>query len=428
MLPRNVVAVATRRLQPALKSMNALNRRCLSAAAEGGSDFLQIADPPGMRVVDLHRPAALNALNGEMVSTLLPLFQDWQRVDGDVQLVVLRGSGGRAFCAGGDIRFLHERASAFTKTQDVVELDGAHQFFREEYALNHCIGTSRVPVVSIIDGIVMGGGVGLSVHGHLRIATESTVFAMPETGIGFFPDVGGTWFLPRLPGKLGLYLGLTGARLRGRDTVTAGVATHFVASERVEAVEALLLEFAQRTTGKTHTLESNQNFVDVGVLHEAVRAVESLAAPPAAAEEEVAAPLLTAATLSEIDECFGGTDVWRIVETVADLAAERGGGHWAVQAAKELQRASPTSLAVTFEALRRGHECSSLAACLQMEFCIAQRFIKHPDFRIGVGAVLSKGEKPAVWAAPPGADQLEEWFVAGDGGTLSLEENAGRRV
>ena len=251
---------------------------------------MQIAKPPGMRVIDLHRPEALNALNAEMVSTLLPLFEDWQTIGGDVKLAVFRGSGDRAFCAGGDIRFLHERASEYAETGDATALQGAHTFFREEYALNNVIGTSRVPIVSIIDGVVMGGGVGLSVHGHLRVATESTLFAMPETGIGFFPDVGGTHFLPRLTGKLGLYLGLTGARLRGRDALTAGVATHFVPSARLEAVEAVLLEYAQRTVGKAYTLESNQDFVNVELLSDAVRAIDQIDAPPTDTDK-VAAPM-----------------------------------------------------------------------------------------------------------------------------------------
>ena len=139
-----------------------------------------ISNPPGLRVVDLNRPKALNSLNSEMVATLLELFQNWQTIGGDVKLVALRGTGPRAFCAGGDIRFLLECASSGT----VEGRQAAHDFFRAEYTLNNVIGTSRVPVVSILEGIVMGGGVGLSVHGQFRVATESTTFAMPECGIG----------------------------------------------------------------------------------------------------------------------------------------------------------------------------------------------------------------------------------------------------
>lgn len=147
------------------------NGMCTAAAAQS----VLIAAPDMMRVVDLHRPAALNALNHEMVSTLLPLVQNWQQVDGDVKLVIFRGAGGRAFCAGGDIRALRDCAMSGTPEGR----QPAHSFFRDEYALNHAIGTSRTPIVSILEGIVMGGGVGLSVHGQVRVASESTVFAMP---------------------------------------------------------------------------------------------------------------------------------------------------------------------------------------------------------------------------------------------------------
>ena len=386
------------------------------------SSQVLIASPPAMRVIDLHRPKALNALNSEMIDVLLPLLRDWQQVGGDVKVVVMRGSGERAFCAGGDIRYLHECAAAYSAHGDPSALDGARDFFRREYTLNHTIGTSRIPVVSLVDGIVMGGGVGLSVHGDLRVATERTVFAMPETAIGFFPDVGGTYFLPRLRGSLGMYLGLTGARLRGRDVLTAGVATHYVPSERIEAVEALLLEFASQTVGKAYTLESTKDSVDVDALSAAVRAVDQLDGGQRSANASAAAPeLLTARTLAEIDACFGGgRDLHSIIEGVNELAqgpssaGEDGHGHWAVQAAKDLARASPTSLAVTHEALRRGGQCATLGECLQMEYRLAQRFLRHPDMVSGIGAILSKSSAPVAWAEPPDVTQLEEWFSAGE--------------
>jgi len=273
----------------------------------------------------------------------------------------------------------------------------------------------------------MGGGVGLSVHGHIRVASESTLFAMPEAALGFFPDVGGTYFLPRLRGSLGMYLGLTGARLRGRDVATAGVATHFVPAARIEALEALLLEFAAKTKGKAYTLESNQDFVDVEVLNRALSSLDQLTPEAAEATQQTAPPLLTEVTLAEIDDTFGREGVDAIVEAVRSLAASQAGTqHWAVAAAKELSRASPTSLAVTYEALRRGKACASLAECLRMEFRIAQRFLCHPDFVQGVGAVLSKGVEPAHWVAPPSKTELEEWFVPGEAGELELAVEAAR--
>jgi len=358
-----------------------------------------IAAPQGLRVVDLHRPKALNALNASMVSTLLPLVRDWQTVGGDVKMVVFRGDP-RAFCAGGDIRFLAECAAGGTPEARAPAL----AFFREEYALNHAIGTSQTPIVSLLEGIVMGGGVGLSVHGHVRVATESTTFAMPETGIGFFPDVGGTFFLPRLRGHLGTYLGLTGARLKGRDVHAAGVATHFVTADKMPMIESLLLEFGAQPLWRC-----------VNVLSNSLAAIDQLRpneGPPSFLETHSA----------EIDRCFSQPDVAAIRGAVdAAAAAASSPLHWAVRASKYLARASPTSLAVTLEALRRGRECATLGDCLQMEFRIADRFMRHPDFVSGVGAVMSKGATPAVWTAPPAsADELEEFFCVGEAGELDL--------
>mmetsp|Transcript_18514 Transcript_18514/g.54874 ORF Transcript_18514/g.54874 Transcript_18514/m.54874 type:complete len:364 (-) Transcript_18514:284-1375(-) len=332
---------ASRTLRSSLRP--SLRRYCTE------TDAILMAAPPRMRVVDLHRPDALNALNSEMVATLLPLFQDWQQVGGDVKLVVMRGAGDRAFCAGGDIRFLHECASGYAATGDPAALSPAHEFFRAEYTLNNVLGTSRVPVVSILGGIVMGGGVGLSVHGQVRIATDSTIFAMPETGIGFFPDVGGSYFLPRLPAHLGFFLGLTGTRLRGRDVLTAGVATHFVPLARIEALEALLLEMAASTSGKAYTLESNQDFVDPEVLARAIGALDEVDRGKADGAPAAAPPLLTLESMGEIDAAFGLPDVGLIVEAVgagAAAARERGDDtHWSIRAAAELGKVSPTSLA-----------------------------------------------------------------------------------
>ncbi len=388
-------------------------RLCTSA-----SEAVLIAAPPMMRVVDLHRPAALNALNHEMVNTLLPLVQNWQQLDGDVKLVVFRGAGNRAFCAGGDIRYLHQCAMTGTPEGRAPAI----AFFKDEYTLNHAIGTSRTPIVTILNGIVMGGGVGLSVHGHVRVATDATTFAMPETGLGFFPDVGGTYFLPRLRGSLGMYLGLTGARLRGRDVASAGIATHFVPGARIEALEMLLLELAGKTKGKAYTLESNQDFIDLDVLGRGIASLDQLA--PDSTDGSSAAsppPQLNEQMLAEVDDAFSRDEVGAIVDAVQSMAATAPDQHhWALAAARELARASPTALAVTHEALRRGKACASLAECLQMEFRIAQRFLKHPDFVAGVGAVLSKGAEPATWSSPPSKVELEEWFVAGDGGELVL--------
>ena len=399
-------ARALRSVSPARLGGAAASTICRRLSTEvPPSESLLIADPRGLRVVDLNRPKALNALNAEMIATLLPLMQDWQQPKGDVKMIAFRGTGEKAFCAGGDIRFLREAALGL----EGKTLEMGHDFFREEYTLNHTIGTSRIPVVSLLDGITMGGGVGLSVHGSVRVATENTLFAMPETGIGFFPDVGGTYFLPRLRGKLGMYLGLTGARLTGREVVAAGVATHFVPEALLPTLEGMLMEFASRP-----------GQIDADVLSAAISTLDQLDSGKVAAR-----PTFLDEHAAQIDECFGQPDVPSIVAAVAGagfaaIDAADGDKHWAVRASKELRRASPTSLAVTHEALLRGGAAASLGECLQMEFRMSQRFLLHPDMASGIGAVLTKGAEPALWAAVPSRDVVEEFFAAGSGGDLHL--------
>ena len=175
-----------------------------------------------VRRILLNRPRVLNTLTLDMVRTFTRALHDF-RDDPHVHAVVIEGAGDRAFCAGGDIRALRDGQLSGDRT-------GVEAFFREEYDLNLLISIYPKPYIALIDGICMGGGIGVSVHGPYRVATEHAMFAMPETAIGFFPDIGGTFFLPRLPGQLGVYLGLTGLRTTGADAVHAGFATHFVVS------------------------------------------------------------------------------------------------------------------------------------------------------------------------------------------------------
>ncbi|XP_073737385.1 3-hydroxyisobutyryl-CoA hydrolase, mitochondrial isoform X3 [Callorhinus ursinus] len=183
-------------------------------------------------VITLNRPKFLNALNVSMIRHIYPQLKNWEQ-DPETFLIIIKGAGGKAFCAGGDIRAISEAGKANQKI--------AQDFFREEYMLNNAIGSCQKPYVALIHGITMGGGVGLSVHGQFRVATEKSLFAMPETAIGLFPDVGGGYFLPRLRGKLGYFLALTGFRLKGRDVYAAGIATHFVDSEKLGMLEEDLL-------------------------------------------------------------------------------------------------------------------------------------------------------------------------------------------
>jgi len=179
-------------------------------------------------VITLNRPKALNAVNLDMVREVTKYLKAWERTK---KLVIVKGAGDKSFCAGGDVRAIVEAGPT----------EESKSFFREEYQMNALIGSYRIPYIAFIDGITMGGGVGLSVHGKYRVATERTMFAMPETAIGLFPDVGGSYFLPRLQGKLGLYLGLTGFRLKGEDVLRAGVATHYCDSSKLNDLEKALI-------------------------------------------------------------------------------------------------------------------------------------------------------------------------------------------
>ena len=267
-------------------------------------------------LVILNRPQALNAVSHAMVRELSRQLAEWES-DPAVTRVVLTAHGSRAFSAGGDLRALYDLGRA-------GRYDEALGFFREEYALNAAIKRYRKPYVALIDGIVMGGGVGISVHGSHRVAGDKLVFAMPEVGIGFFPDVGGTWFLPRLPGKLGTYCALTGERLDAADAVAAGVATHRVPSARFpDLIEALCGAVA----------------VDA--------ILGAFAEPPVHGT--------VVARRDAIDRLFRGD---RIADVLAalDAVASQNGTHaaFALTTAALIRTKSPTSLKVALEQMRRG--------------------------------------------------------------------------
>lgn len=203
--------------------------RRMANIAQPSTSFVLSEEINDKGVLTLNRPKALNAVNYEMVEKVHDQLSQWQKTK---TLILIKGAGEKSFCAGGDVRSLVEASDPSL----------GRNFFRTEYITNHMIGTLKIPYVALIDGITMGGGVGLSVHGRYRVATEKTLFAMPETAIGLFPDVGGSYFLPRLAGKLGLYLALTGARLKGKDVLHVGVATHYCDSAKIPEVEKAILE------------------------------------------------------------------------------------------------------------------------------------------------------------------------------------------
>lgn len=299
----------------------------------------------------MNRPKTLNALDLAMIRGFQSALDAWGP-DPAVRLILVEGAGGRAFCAGGDVRRVREQAIA----GDAAAIEA---FFAEEYRVNRGIATLGKPWVSLIDGVCMGGGIGVSVHGRPVVVTEAAMLAMPETAIALFPDVGTSYILPKLPGALGNWLALTGARLRGGDAVHAGLASHFVPKAQLPTLREALLAG------------------DAGV-------VEDFAETP---PEASFAPHRAA-----IDRCFGQESLPAIL---AALAAE--GTGWAAEQTVILRRMSPTSLCASLELLRRGAG-ATLDECLEMELALGRSVVNdHPDFREGVRSVLvDKGSTP-VW-------------------------------
>jgi len=299
----------------------------------------------------MNRPRALNALDLPMIQAFQAAIDAW-KADAAVKLVVLEGAGGKAFCAGGDVRAVREAAIAGDRAPVIA-------FFTEEYAVNEGIATFEKPWVSLIDGVCMGGGIGLAIHNGPRVVTENALLAMPETAIALFPDVGTSHVLPRLPGKLGIWLALTGARLRGADALHAGLATHYVPAENLPALRAALVESA-----------------DTAVVERF-----AVAPPPASFD----------AHRGIIERCFAQPSVLEII-----AALEADAGEWALAQVAILRRMSPTSLCVSLELLRRG-AAMTLRACLDAELVLTGSVVHdHPDFREGVRSVLvDKGSAPA---------------------------------
>lgn len=298
----------------------------------------------------LNRPKALHSLNLDMVEIMIENLMAW-RADPDVEFIIVdHAPDTRGFCAGGDVRMLAESGA-----KDGKEAAG---FFAAEYRLNTLIKEYPKPYVAIIDGVTMGGGVGISVHGDYRIATPNTTFAMPESGIGLFPDVGGGWFLPRLPGATGMWLALTGARLKGEDVLAAGVATHFT---------------------------------DAGAGLADVLARDGL---DALSQMEQSAEASFAAHRPEIDTCFGK-------DTVEDiLACLDAGSDWAKAQAETLKSKSPLTLKIAHRQLREGGAMSDFRDNMRMEYRIGARLVRTQNFIEGVRAVLIDRDNSPDWQPP----------------------------
>lgn len=317
----------------------------------------------GLGIVTLNRPKALNAVTLEMVHALDAQLREWEDDDG-VLAVMIRSTSERAFAAGGDIRRLYDAGRSGDRYTAA--------FFRDEYTLDWRIFHYPKPYVALMSGVTMGGGVGISIHGSHRVVTEATVFAMPETGIGFFPDVGATYFLPRLPGALGVYLAMTGARLGGADCVYAGVGTHYMPSERLPQLASNLLA-------------PNFPADDLEAAHAAVTvAIERLSENAGTAPIEVHRRV--------IDGCFSADTVEEILERL-----DADGGAWAAKAAATMRRRSPLALKVAREQVRRGVRLD-LDASLALEFRVSQAFMAGHDFFEGVRATILDKDNAPRWS------------------------------
>ena len=314
----------------------------------------------------LNRPSGLNALTLDMVRSLRQHLDQWA-VDPQVRAVVLRGEGPKGFCAGGDIRSLHDSFKAG---------DSLHEtFFVEEYALDLCIHHYRKPVLVLMDGFTLGGGMGLAQGCDLRIVTERSRLAMPEVGIGYFPDVGGSYFLSRIPGELGTYLGVSGSQIQAADALYCGLADWYLPSDKLTAFDQGL----ERLELGDHPLKALQQLL-------ARLGSQTLPNAPLEALRPV------------IDHFFALPDVPSIVEQLRTVTV--GDSHaWALATADLLESRSPLAMAVTLEMLRRGRH-QPLEACFAMELHLDRQWFQHGDIIEGVRALIIDKDKQPRWNPP----------------------------
>jgi enoyl-CoA hydratase len=321
-------------------------------------------------LITLNRPKALNALDQEMCLAIDAALKAWAG-DDRIAAVIIRGAGDRAFCAGGDVRLTREDGLAWKRGQSDGRI--VREFFRDEYRMNRRIATFPKPYFALIDGITMGGGVGLSVHGTYRLATARTLLAMPETQIGLFPDVGTSYVLPRLSGEVGTWMALTGARLKAADCLMLGLATHVVDHERIDDLVAAL-------TGGAAIDES----------------IARYAADPGASD--------LPANQTIIDRCFAHR---RVEDILAALEADD--GPFAAETAATLRIMSPTSLKLTLKEMRRGRSLG-LDDCLTMEYRLSQSVLAGRDFYEGVRAQLVDKDRQPKWY-PASLDAVDDSAV-----------------
>lgn len=328
--------------------------------------------------ISLDRPKALHTLDRKMCKAITDVLIEWVD-DPDVEFVLVdHKDGTRGFCAGGDIAMLSESGQSDSRE--------AHAFFEAEYRLNSLIADYPKPYIAIMDGVTMGGGVGLAVHGSHQVATEKTVLAMPETGIGLFPDVGGSWFLPRLDGELGTWLALTGARLTGSDVLAVGLATHYCESAQLSELKRNLCRFGLEALTNCRT-----------------KAVFSLAH-----------------RMSEINELFAGDRAAAI-----RLRLEQG-SKWARSQAVKMAAKSPRSTTIALRQIRTGQYLSTVQDALRLEYRIATRLVRCEDFHEGVRARIVDKDNYPLWQPNSlkkiGQDDVAKYFLPLASGELQFLE------
>lgn len=335
----------------------------------------------GVGLITLNRPNAINSLTHPMVRRISAALRDWED-DDTVRAVLVSGAGDRGLCAGGDVVAIYHSARAGGAE--------ARQFWHDEYLLNAYIARYPKPYVAVMNGITMGGGVGISAHGSVRVVTETTKMAMPEVGIGFVPDVGGTYILSRTPGLLGLHAALTGAPFTGADAIAMGFADHFVPNDRLSAFTEAILSEDIDTAVTTY------------------------------AEEPPPSPLL--AEREWIDHCYAGQTVSDIVSALrghsAGPAPSRGGGTAASEAADLIASRSPVSVSVALEAVRRAAALPTLEDVLRQEFRTSCGALRSHDLVEGIRAQLIDKDRNPQWS--PGslsavtAEDISGYFVCAD--------------
>lgn len=339
------------------------------------ADDIIIARQGSAGVIRLNRPAAINSLNQAMVSGMKAGLDAFLG-NPEVICVILSGEGERGLCAGGDVRQIHA-----TRTESEADRS---RFWREEFPLNHTISGYPKPYVALMDGIVMGGGVGIAAHGQYRIVTERTRLAMPETAIGYFPDVGATWLLPRAPGEAGTWLGLTGREIGAADAIHMGLADYHVSAEQLgELVQALC---------------DVSSAADVGAV------IERFASAPKVDG-------IVARHQRDIDAAFGFDTVEEIFAALASVDDD-----FARETLATLKSRSPTSLKLTLRLLRQGRASSGLVECLEREFVAGCEVLRNHDFYEGVRAALIDKDRKPLWRPAElseiSEDELDRYFVA----------------